>query len=42
MQAYGYYVDQGDKSVQIMLFSNGKEISQDESDAFNEQACISF
>ncbi|MBQ7674592.1 MAG: hypothetical protein IJT36_08845 [Alphaproteobacteria bacterium] len=42
MQAYGYFVDQGDKAFLISLVSNEKEMSQDETDAFIEQACISF
>ena len=42
MQAYGYFVDRGDKAVLIMIVSNEKEMMQDESDAFIERATLSF
>ncbi len=42
LQAYGYFVDRGETAVLLMLLSNEKEISHDETDAFIEQACISF
>ena len=42
MQAYGYFVDQGDKAFLISLVSNEKEMSQDETDAFLERISISF
>jgi hypothetical protein len=42
MQAYGYFVDQGDKAFLISVVSNVEEMSHNESDAFIERVCISF
>ena len=37
MQAYGYFVNQKDEAVLIMLVSNGKEMMQEEADTVLEQ-----
>ena len=42
MQAYAYFVDQGDKASQILIVSNEKEMLQNETDAVLEKLNISF
>lgn len=42
MQAYGYFVDQGDKASLVLIVSNEKEMLQNESDAILEKLNISF
>lgn len=42
IQAYGYFVDQGDKAFLISLVTNEKEIMQDEADIALEQITFHF
>lgn len=42
MQAYGYFVDQGDKASLVLIVSNEKEMLQNESDAILKKLNISF
>ena len=40
MQAYGYFVDRGDKAVLIMIVSNEKEMMQEEADTVLKQIIL--
>ena len=42
MQAYGYFVDQGDKAILLLIFSNENQTMQNETDAILEQLKITF
>lgn len=42
MQAYGYFVDKGDKASLILIVSNENQTMQDETDAILEQLNINF
>jgi hypothetical protein len=42
MQAYGYFIDQGDRAFLISVVSNEEKVLQDEADNFIKQLSISF
>lgn len=42
MQAYGYFIDKGDKASLILIVSNENQTMQDETDAILEQLNINF